>query len=211
LSENDITDQPYRVIGDVSVRVRKVGVIDRPPIKQKVQNALRNKAAGMGADAVIEVRADAGMLGGFGGSVTGTGKAVQFISGSAAAQAPSPSTEASLRRPTPEEEPAIKQRIAAAKPDLERQTLLLQVITGEQNGDLMPAIRSPVLLRATTEQWPAIQESQKRLGKFKSLQFLHVDQRGWDVYDVTFENGQAIYRVGPLTPDHKLQGLLEQP
>jgi len=111
--------------------------------------------------------------------------------------------------PTPEEEAALKSRIAAGKPDPEREALLRQEIAGEQAGEIHPEIRTPALTAGATQQWQQIQENNKRLGKFISLQFLHVDQRGWDVYDATYENGHMIYRVGPLT-DHKLNGLLGQ-
>ena len=33
---------------------------------------------------------------------------------------------------------------------------------------------------------------------------------GWDVYDATYEHGHMIVSVGPLTPDHKLDGILYQ-
>lgn len=111
--------------------------------------------------------------------------------------------------PTPDEEAALKARIVASKPDPEREALLRQEIEGQQKGEIRPEIRTPALTAGATQQWQQIQQNNKRLGKFVSLQFLHVDSRGWDVYDATYENGHMIYRVGPLI-DHKLNGLLGQ-
>ncbi len=109
--------------------------------------------------------------------------------------------------PTPEEEAAIKQRIATGKPDPEREALLRQEIDGQQKGEIRPEIRTPALTARVTKYWQMIQDDNEWLGKFISLQFLHVDQRGWDVYDATYANGHMIYRVGPLT-EHKLAGLM---
>jgi hypothetical protein len=69
---------------------------------------------------------------------------------------------------------------------------------------------SPFLIAAAKEQWPQIQQWNRRVGKFQNLQFLHVSQQGWDIYDVTYEHGHMILSVGPLTADHKLQGIFYQ-
>jgi hypothetical protein len=112
--------------------------------------------------------------------------------------------------PTAEEEATIKQRIADGKPDPERQDLLTRLIAGEQNGIIVEEIMSPALIAAVKQHWPTRLQMNQRLGKFVSLQFLHVDTQGWDVYDVTYETGHFIWRVGPLTTDHKLAGMLRE-
>ena len=56
LTEGDITDRPYTVLGDVSVTVRKVTIFDSDPTKEKVGEALKEKAASMGADAIVLAR-----------------------------------------------------------------------------------------------------------------------------------------------------------
>ncbi len=110
--------------------------------------------------------------------------------------------------PTPEEEAAIKERIAAGRPDPERLQLLTRLIVeSEQKGVITEEIMSPALVAAAKKQWPQHIEVNQRLGSFVSLQFLHVDQQGWDVYDATYQNGHAIWSVGPLTADHKLGGV----
>ena len=79
VTENDITDRPYRSLGDISVTVRKLTIFDSDPTKEKVADALREKAASMGADAVILARY--GTVGiGFTswGVMDGNGRAVVF-------------------------------------------------------------------------------------------------------------------------------------
>jgi hypothetical protein len=101
----------------------------------------------------------------------------------------------------------IQRRIEENKPDMERQTLLLRQIEAEQRGQPDLEIMSPSLKSAADQQWPAIQENNRRLGKFLSLKFLHVDQRGWDVYQAKYERGHGIWSVGPLAADRKLMGI----
>ena len=112
--------------------------------------------------------------------------------------------------PTAEEEATIKQRIVDGKPDPERQDLVTRLIAGEQRGVIAEEIMSPALAVATKIQWPTQIQTNQRLGKFASLQFLHVDLRGWDVYEATYENGHLIWSVGPLTADHKLAKVLRR-
>lgn len=56
LTEGDITDRPYKSLGDISVTVRKVTIFDKDPTQASVADALKERAAEMGADAVILVR-----------------------------------------------------------------------------------------------------------------------------------------------------------
>jgi hypothetical protein len=96
------------------------------------------------------------------------------------------------------------------KPDPERQDLLTRFMAAEQDGVIAEEIMSPGLIAAVKQQWPSLIKHNQRFGRFVSLQFLHVDMRGWDVYQATHENGHFICSVGPLTPDHKLAGVLRQ-
>lgn len=79
VTENDITDRPYRSLGDIEVTVRKWTIFDADPTKEKVADALREKAAEMGADAVILTRYGTVGVGAFSwGQMDGNGRAVQF-------------------------------------------------------------------------------------------------------------------------------------
>lgn len=104
-------------------------------------------------------------------------------------------------------ESEIQRRIDQNKPDMERQALLRREIEAEQKGTPDLEIMSPTLKSAADRQWPAIQDANRRLGKFLSLEFLHVDQRSWDIYQAKYEHGYGIWSVGPLTADHKLMGI----
>ena len=81
ITENDITDRPYRVLGDVSVSVKKSAVVDSH-VQGKVINALIDKAAALHADAVINVRYNGSGGFDFGsfnlGSMDATGRAITF-------------------------------------------------------------------------------------------------------------------------------------
>ncbi len=79
VTETDITNHPYISLGDISVTVRKVTIFDSDPTQAKVADALREKAASMGADAVVLARY--GTVGiGFTswGVMDGNGRAVVF-------------------------------------------------------------------------------------------------------------------------------------
>ncbi|WP_316207539.1 DUF3471 domain-containing protein [Bradyrhizobium sp. SZCCHNR3118] len=106
-----------------------------------------------------------------------------------------------------EAESAIQRRIDENKPDMERQTLLRREIEAEQKGTPDLEIMSPSLKSAADKQWPEIQDTNRRLGKFLALEFLHVDQRDWDIYQAKYEHGYGIWSVGPLSADHKLVGI----
>ncbi|HTO79438.1 MAG TPA: DUF3471 domain-containing protein [Methylocystis sp.] len=101
----------------------------------------------------------------------------------------------------------IQRRIAEGRPDMSRQRLLYREIEAEQKGTPDLEIMSPSLKSAADQRWLAIRETNRHLGKFLSLEFLHVDQRGWDIYQAKYERGYGIWSVGPLTADHKLMGI----
>jgi hypothetical protein len=79
LTEGDITDRPYRSLGDITVTVKKWTIFDKDPTRAMVAEALKGKAAQMGADAVVLARY--GTVGiGFTswGQMDGQGRAVVF-------------------------------------------------------------------------------------------------------------------------------------
>jgi len=107
-------------------------------------------------------------------------------------------------------EVALQKHIAEGKPDPEREALVRRDIAAQQKGEPDLEIMSPSLIAAAKQQWPQIQQWNRRVGKFENLAFLHVSQQGWDIYDATYEHGHMIVSVGPLTPNHKLQGIFYQ-
>jgi ABC-type Fe3+-hydroxamate transport system substrate-binding protein len=79
VTEDDITDRPYRALGDVEATVAKWTIFDSDPTPQKVAEELRRRAADMGADAVVLVRYGTVGVGAFTwGKLEGKGRAVVF-------------------------------------------------------------------------------------------------------------------------------------
>ncbi len=79
VTADDITNRAYVSLGDISVNVSKWTIFDPDPTPAKVDDALREKAASMGADAVVLARYGTVGLSFFSwGSLDGKGRAVVF-------------------------------------------------------------------------------------------------------------------------------------
>lgn len=79
ITQNDFKDRPYEVLGDITATVNKTTVFNANPTKEMVNKKLQEKAASIGADAVILVRY--GELGASlwsWGSLEGKGRAIKF-------------------------------------------------------------------------------------------------------------------------------------
>lgn len=80
LTESDIIDRPYTVIGDIDATVNKTTIFNRDPTREMVAAELKKKAAELGADAVILVRYGSVGTSFFSwGSLNGKGRAVAFV------------------------------------------------------------------------------------------------------------------------------------
>jgi hypothetical protein len=79
VTEGDVTDHKYRVVGDISVNVNKTTIFDADPTREKVDEKLREEAAKLGADAVVLVRYGSVGIGLMSwGSLDGKGRAIVF-------------------------------------------------------------------------------------------------------------------------------------
>jgi hypothetical protein len=79
ITELDITDKRYRVIGDLDVAVNKTTIFHPDPTRTLVNKKLQEEAAKIGADAVIFVRYGSVGVSFFSwGSLDGKGRAVAF-------------------------------------------------------------------------------------------------------------------------------------
>lgn len=79
VTEKDITNRRYRSLGDIQVTVSKNSIFDNDPTPARVDEALRIKAAEMGADAVILVRYGTVGIGLWSwGTLDGNGRAVAY-------------------------------------------------------------------------------------------------------------------------------------
>jgi hypothetical protein len=77
--EGDVTDKPYKSLGDVSVTVNKTTLFNADPTREMVDQRLRTQAAKLGADAVIQVRyGTVGISALSWGSLDGKGRAIAY-------------------------------------------------------------------------------------------------------------------------------------
>lgn len=80
VTEGDITDRKYTVLGDITATVNKTTIFHPDPTPALVADALREEAAELGADAVVLVRyGDVGVSLLSWGSLDGKGRAVKFV------------------------------------------------------------------------------------------------------------------------------------
>lgn len=80
ITDTDILDRRYASLGDVNVTVNKSTIFHPNPTREMVNEKLREKAAAMGADAVILVRyGTVGMTFFSYGSLDGKGRAIKFL------------------------------------------------------------------------------------------------------------------------------------
>ncbi len=80
ITESDITDRKYTVIGDINATVNKTTAFNSNPTKEQVNEKLKAEAAEAGADAVIMVRyGDLGASFFSWGSLNGKGRAIVFV------------------------------------------------------------------------------------------------------------------------------------
>jgi hypothetical protein len=76
----DVTDRPYRVLGEVRASVRKATLFSRSPSQAHVYRELWERAERMGADAVVHAAyGDAHVTALSWGARTATGQAVKFL------------------------------------------------------------------------------------------------------------------------------------
>src|SRR5262249_14751389 len=79
VTEGDIADRPYVSLGDITVDVHKSSVYYPNPTRAHVNRKLQEKAAALGADAVIFVRyGEVGVTLLSMGSLEGKGRAIRF-------------------------------------------------------------------------------------------------------------------------------------
>lgn len=80
LTDADIVDKKYQSLGDISVTVNKTTIFHPNPTQELVNVQLREKAAALGADAVILIRYGSGGMSLMSwGSLEGKGRAVKFL------------------------------------------------------------------------------------------------------------------------------------
>lgn len=76
----DITDRPYRVLGEIKAGVRKATIFSKAPSQEKIYRELWERGQKLGADAVIKAQyGDAHVTAMSWGSSSATGVAIKFL------------------------------------------------------------------------------------------------------------------------------------
>ena len=76
----DITDRPYKVLGEVKAGVRKATVFSKSPSQKKIYGELWERAKKLGADAVIKATyGDAHVTAFSWGKASASGVAIKFL------------------------------------------------------------------------------------------------------------------------------------
>lgn len=77
---NDITDRPYKVIGEVTAGIRKATVFSKEASQTKIYRELWERAEKLGADAVINAKYGDSHISAFSwGKTKATGTAIKFV------------------------------------------------------------------------------------------------------------------------------------
>lgn len=85
----DITDRPYRVVGEVKAGVRKATVFSKSPSQEKIYKELWERARKLGADAVVKAQYGDAHVSAFSwGKANATGTAIKFLPAGTAPQSP---------------------------------------------------------------------------------------------------------------------------
>ena len=76
----DITDRPYRVLGEVKAGVRKATVFSKSPSQEKIYRELWERGRKLGADAIVNAKyGDAHVTALSWGKANATGTAIKFL------------------------------------------------------------------------------------------------------------------------------------
>ena len=80
ITEEDVRERAYESLGEIHVRVSKTTLFNKDPTREMVAEKLKEKAANLGADAVIFVDyGEVGMSAMSWGKLDGRGTAIKFI------------------------------------------------------------------------------------------------------------------------------------
>jgi hypothetical protein len=87
VTDADVLDRPYHIVGEVRAEVRKATIFSHAPSREHVFRELWERAQRLGADAVVNARAgDARVTAMSWGSRRSTGQAVKFLTDAEIAQ-----------------------------------------------------------------------------------------------------------------------------
>lgn len=102
-------------------------------------------------------------------------------------------------------EAALNRRIENNAPSPGTEASLRRYIDALEKGQPNYGEMSPMLAAAVRQQLPTIRQIIQKVGAFQSLTFKGVGRDGLDVYDATFTHGQLEWRIAPLSADGKAE------
>lgn len=105
---------------------------------------------------------------------------------------------------------ALDKRIREKIPLPDSEVLLRATIRDHMRGEPDYERMSPALAEAARTQKDFIAKDLARFGALVGVTFRGVNQEGWDVYDVRFEQGEVEWSFS-LTPDGKFSGMFLRP
>jgi hypothetical protein len=106
---------------------------------------------------------------------------------------------------------AFDARFKSQTPDPARAAPLRRFIQATVKGTPAFDIMSPGLADAVRQQKSGTDQIFQKTGALKSITFKAVGPGGMDIYTVTFENAVQEWRIGPLSPDGKIDGIVFRP
>lgn len=107
-------------------------------------------------------------------------------------------------------EARLQERIRAKTPAPGGEALIRACVLDHQNGTIDYDRMTPPLAALAIEQSQAVRADLARLGALREVSFKGVNQDGWDVYDLRFDNGGVEWSF-VLTDDGRFSGLLMRP
>lgn len=107
-------------------------------------------------------------------------------------------------------ETALKARAARTTPAPDSHNTLRDIIADHRAGTPDYAAMTPALAQVVRDQCSLLVDELERLGAVEQIAFRHVDDHGFDVFDVRFENGLIEYGLS-FASDGLLDGLYMRP
>ena len=109
-----------------------------------------------------------------------------------------------------EAEAILRARVSRTDQHPASQDTLREVIAALKSGTLDYDTMMPALAQIVRDQSSNLTDELHRLGEVTDIDFQHVDEQGFDVFDVTFEKGLIEYRIS-LASDGRMDGLYMRP
>jgi len=106
-------------------------------------------------------------------------------------------------------EETLAERIREKRPVENSRRLLEELLDRHQRGEPDYARMTAPLAAVAREQAEIIQSELQRLGAVTDISFKGVTDEGWDVYDVSFENGRQEWSFS-LAADGRFNGIVSR-